>query len=119
MNEQLPTTIPDKVVSSTPTFAELYNGIAKEPFPEEVLKKLNLKIDENDIEIRPDGIIFLPEIKYRRTLNNAFGIGGWSILVKDMQVEEIDGKKTISLFKRSIICIRTLSFRSNWRTSLL
>lgn len=26
-----------------------------------------------------DGLIYLPEIKYRRTLNEAFGPGGWGM----------------------------------------
>jgi hypothetical protein len=32
-----------------------------------------------DVEIKPDGIIYLPEIKYRRILNKAFGPGGWGL----------------------------------------
>jgi hypothetical protein len=31
------------------------------------------------VEIKPDGIIYLPEIKYRRILNKAFGPGGWGL----------------------------------------
>jgi hypothetical protein len=27
----------------------------------------------------PDGLIYLPEIKYRRVLNKAFGPGGWGL----------------------------------------
>lgn len=33
----------------------------------------------DDVEIKPDGIIYLPEIKYRRILNQAFGPGGWGM----------------------------------------
>jgi hypothetical protein len=29
--------------------------------------------------VKPDGIIYLPEIKYRRILNAAFGPGGWGL----------------------------------------
>jgi len=36
-------------------------------------------LDPLDIEIKPDGIIYLPEIKYRRILNKAFGPGGWGL----------------------------------------
>jgi len=32
-----------------------------------------------DIEMKPDGMIYLPEIKYRRILNRAFGPGGWGL----------------------------------------
>ncbi len=33
----------------------------------------------DDVEVKPDGIIYLPEIKYRRILNKAFGPGGWGL----------------------------------------
>jgi hypothetical protein len=36
-------------------------------------------IDPRSLEIKPDGIIYLPEIKYRRILNEAFGPGGWGL----------------------------------------
>ena len=36
-------------------------------------------MDPADVEIKPDGIIYLPEIKYRRILNRAFGPGGWGL----------------------------------------
>ncbi|KAI8145525.1 mitochondrial genome maintenance MGM101 [Fennellomyces sp. T-0311] len=36
-------------------------------------------VDPADIEIKPDGLIYLPEIKYRRILNKAFGPGGWGL----------------------------------------
>jgi hypothetical protein len=29
--------------------------------------------------VLPDGLLYLPEIKYRRTLNEAFGPGGWGM----------------------------------------
>jgi hypothetical protein len=32
-----------------------------------------------DVEVKPDGIIYLPEIKYRRILNRAFGPGAWGL----------------------------------------
>lgn len=34
----------------------------------------------DDVEIKPDGIVYLPEIKYRRILNKAFGPGGWGLV---------------------------------------
>jgi hypothetical protein len=30
--------------------------------------------------MKPDGLIYLPEIKYRRILNKAFGPGGWGLV---------------------------------------
>jgi len=40
---------------------------------------LTADLDFDDIEIKPDGIVYLPEIKYRRILNKAFGPGGWGL----------------------------------------
>lgn len=39
-------------------------------------------IPVKDIEVKPDGIIYLPEIKYRRRLNEAFGPMGWGLIPK-------------------------------------
>lgn len=36
-------------------------------------------ITAEDVEVKPDGIVYLPEIKYRRILNKAFGPGGWGL----------------------------------------
>ena len=36
-------------------------------------------IDVETVEIKPDGIIYLPEINYRRILNKAFGPGAWGL----------------------------------------
>ncbi|EGG24709.1 mitochondrial genome maintenance protein [Cavenderia fasciculata] len=58
---------------------EKFIGIAKEPFAKEINNILMGELDSQDIEIKPDGIIYLPEIKYRRILNQAFGPGGWAL----------------------------------------
>jgi hypothetical protein len=56
-----------------------FDGMSTEPFPKEVSKVLEAPINEQDVEIKPDGILYLPEIKYRRILNKAFGPGGWGL----------------------------------------
>jgi hypothetical protein len=33
-----------------------------------------------DVEVKPDGIVYLPEVKYRRRLNEAFGPMGWGMV---------------------------------------
>jgi len=58
---------------------EKYQGISKEPFAKDITDVLLSNIDSEDIEIKPDGLIYLPEIKYRRILNTAFGPGGWAL----------------------------------------
>lgn len=56
-----------------------YHGLSSSPFTAEQAAILQQKIEYDDIEIKPDGIIYLPEIKYRRILNRAFGPGGWGL----------------------------------------
>ena len=56
-----------------------FHGLSTEAFSPEAAKALLAPIDPDDIEVKPDGIIYLPEIKYRRILNQAFGPGGWGL----------------------------------------
>jgi hypothetical protein len=50
-------------------------------------------LDPLDIEVKPDGIIYLPEIKYRRILNKAFGPGGWGLAPRG---ELVVGEKVVT-----------------------
>jgi hypothetical protein len=56
-----------------------YHGLSSSPFTSEQAAILQEPLKFDDIEIKPDGIIYLPEIKYRRILNRAFGPGGWGL----------------------------------------
>lgn len=56
-----------------------YHGLSSSPFSPEQAEILQAPLDYDDIEIKPDGIVYLPEIKYRRRLNRAFGPGGWGL----------------------------------------
>ena len=56
-----------------------FQGLSNEAFSPDAAKVLLAPISPDDIEIKPDGIIYLPEIKYRRILNQAFGPGGWGL----------------------------------------
>ena len=60
-------------------WAHSFHGLSAQPFSQEIAAILLAPIDPNDIEIKPDGIVYLPEIKYRRILNRAFGPGGWGM----------------------------------------
>ncbi|HUX54241.1 MAG TPA: hypothetical protein VMV56_07500 [Williamwhitmania sp.] len=51
-------------------------------------KKILLRnINENDINIRPDGIVYLPQVFYRDVLNKAFGHGQWVIIQQSTKIE--------------------------------
>ncbi|KAK3897679.1 mitochondrial genome maintenance MGM101, partial [Staphylotrichum tortipilum] len=56
-----------------------FHGLSTTPFSPETAAILMETLNPLDIEIKPDGIIYLPEIKYRRILNRAFGPGGWGL----------------------------------------
>ncbi|PWN49366.1 mitochondrial genome maintenance MGM101 [Violaceomyces palustris] len=56
-----------------------YQGLGTKPFDKKAAEILTAPINEEDIEMKPDGLIYLPEIKYRRILNKAFGPGGWGM----------------------------------------
>ncbi|KAI9823378.1 MAG: hypothetical protein M1819_001351 [Sarea resinae] len=56
-----------------------FHGLSTAPFPKEAADALLQPIPFDDIEVKPDGILYLPEIKYRRILNRAFGPGGWGL----------------------------------------
>lgn len=57
-----------------------FHSISARPVTEEQYASLTQPLDERDIEVKPDGVIYLPEIKYRRRLNEAFGPMGWGII---------------------------------------
>jgi hypothetical protein len=82
--------------SAANDWSKSYYGLSVEAFPKEVADILLSPIDEMDIEMKPgasltlachtylisfvkDGLIYLPEIKYRRILNKAFGPGAWGL----------------------------------------
>jgi len=56
-----------------------YHGLGSISFTTEQSEVLLAPVVEEDVEVKPDGIIYLPEIKYRRILNRAFGPGGWGL----------------------------------------
>jgi hypothetical protein len=52
-----------------------FDGASAIPFTEKASNVLLAPVNSDDIEIKPDGLLYLPEIKYRRILNKAFGPG--------------------------------------------
>ncbi|KAJ3067111.1 hypothetical protein HDU99_003623, partial [Rhizoclosmatium hyalinum] len=67
-------------IASEEPISTSFVGASVEPFPAEVAQVLMAEINEDDVEIKPDGLLYLPEIKYRRILNKAFGPGGWAMV---------------------------------------
>ena len=67
--------------SDTPQidWTKSFHGLSIERFDKEAADVLLAPLDEDDVEIKPDGILYLPEIKYRRIMNRAFGPGAWGL----------------------------------------
>lgn len=70
-----------------------FHGISDKPFSKEIVDVLLEAANPEDVEIKPDGIVYLPEIKYRRILNRAFGPGGWGLVPRS---ESIVTPKTVT-----------------------
>ncbi|OJD19043.1 hypothetical protein AJ78_00994 [Emergomyces pasteurianus Ep9510] len=70
-----------------------FHGLSVQPFSKEAAEVLLQEVNPDDVEIKPDGIIYLPEIKYRRILNKAFGPGGWGLAPRS---ESIVTAKTVT-----------------------
>ncbi|KAH8118413.1 mitochondrial genome maintenance MGM101 [Phellopilus nigrolimitatus] len=81
-----------------------YSGLSVEPFAKEASDVLQAPLDPFDVEIKPDGLIYLPEIKYRRILNKAFGPGGWGLAPRS---ETNVGAKVVSR-EYALVCLGRL-----------
>ncbi|KAF3407886.1 Mitochondrial genome maintenance protein [Talaromyces pinophilus] len=77
-----------------------FHGISSVPFSPEIVAVLLEEVNSEDVEIKPDGIVYLPEIKYRRILNKAFGPGGWGLVPRS---ESIVTPKTVTR-EYALIC---------------
>ena len=70
---------PSEKQHATLDWSESFHGLGVAPFSKEAQRVLAGRIPDDDIEITPDGLLYLPEIKYRRILNRAFGAGAWGM----------------------------------------
>jgi hypothetical protein len=82
----LTTAAPVQGENTVPVQINPYAGIAAEAFTAEQAAILLDKIAESDIEVRPDGLIYLPEIRYRRILNRTFGPGAWALMPRSIDI---------------------------------
>lgn len=58
----------------------LFAGASEAPLPKEVTDILQADLAPEEVEIKPDGALYLPESRYRRVLGKAFGAGGWCLV---------------------------------------
>jgi hypothetical protein len=72
---------PDECLHSPhPTGIEAFHKASFEPFPTEIRAILSAPVDQTQIQMKPDGCIYLPEIHYRQILMKSFGPGGWALI---------------------------------------
>lgn len=71
----------------TERFVYGFEGMAEGSFDEKALAILKEPVDPRLVEVKPDGIVYLPWAWYADRLNRAFGQGAWTIVPrKDAQI---------------------------------
>lgn len=58
---------------------EIFTGISTLDISKEISDRLTQPVRMEDIEIKPTGEIYLSHVRYRKMLNDAFGMGNWSL----------------------------------------
>lgn len=69
-----PVLVPDSVE------VDKYRGVSMVQITPSQSSALMAPIEPTDVEIRPDGILYFPEIKYRKVLNTVIGAGQWALV---------------------------------------
>lgn len=70
-----------------------YHGLGTNPVTPAQFAILCKPLAPSEIEVKPDGILYMPEIRYRRKLNEAFGPMGWGIAPRG---EVVVGKEIVT-----------------------
>ncbi|KAM0755793.1 Mgm101p-domain-containing protein [Meredithblackwellia eburnea MCA 4105] len=78
--QHVPTPYPVPAEQRQVDWVTSFHGMSAQPFSKEAAEALMRPLLAHEIEIKPDGLIYLPEIQYRRILNKAFGPGGWGLV---------------------------------------
>lgn len=71
---------------------------------EQEQQKLLMSFDKKEIEIRPDGLIYLPQTFWRKRLNESFGIGQWCLIVKGSRNDPAPQKD--KLYLQGVLMVR-------------
>eukprot|EP01104_Vermistella_antarctica_P001390 TRINITY_DN11434_c0_g1_i1.p2 TRINITY_DN11434_c0_g1~~TRINITY_DN11434_c0_g1_i1.p2 ORF type:complete len:295 (-),score=61.04 TRINITY_DN11434_c0_g1_i1:505-1353(-) len=58
----------------------LIKTLSTSPFPAEVINIISAPVNPDEVEIKPDGLIYMPAVTHRRILNQAFGPGAWCLV---------------------------------------
>ncbi len=72
-----------------PAGADPYDGLGEHAFTQAMRDKLLARVDpETMLDVLPDGAVFMPQVHYRRVLNDTFGPGGWGMLPLGPPIKE-------------------------------
>lgn len=66
--------------SNLNSFSNMYQKASLLIITEKEQKALEAPVNTDEIEIRPDGLIYYPQVFYREKLNSVFGIGQWALI---------------------------------------
>lgn len=81
---------------------EIYQGASLLKIDDKEQAALHAGFDRALIEIRPDGLIYLPQVFWRGRLNQTFGIGQWCLVPKS-QIKDPDHNK---LYIEGVLMVR-------------
>ena len=80
----------------------IYTGASALQLTKDEQTNLLADFDTNQIEIRPDGLIYLPQAFWRQRLNTTLGIGQWALVVKGSHKDPERSK----LYLQGVLMIR-------------
>lgn len=83
---QLPSAPPPKAANEL--------AIRATPFDDKAQRVFERSANPDDVDIRPDGMVYIPHTVYRDALNEAFGRGGWQHLTVSLNKTPIMDRKT-------------------------
>lgn len=68
---------------------EVYNGASMLQLTKEESEQLSARFEDDEIEIRPDGFLYVPQALIRQRLNKVIGPGAWSIVLLREKIEPL------------------------------
>lgn len=66
----------------------MYSGASMLVLDASEIAGLTADFDDNEVEIRPDGLIYLPQAFFRQRLNQVIGIGQWALVQHAVKMDE-------------------------------
>ncbi|MGE5429446.1 MAG: hypothetical protein ACM3QX_00115 [Syntrophomonadaceae bacterium] len=72
--------IAESETSNLTPFNNMYQKASLLTVTEKEQKALEAPLNPEEVEIRPDGLIYYPQVFYREKLNSIFGIGQWALI---------------------------------------